>query len=218
MNRFAVRIWGSLVVAALVAAAYAIFVYAPLEQTMGIVQKIFYLHVPSAFVMFGAFVLSGGAGALYIAKRTDKLDALSEASAEVGLLFCTIVLVTGPLWGKIAWGAWWTWEPRLTATLILWLIFVSYFILRSSMENPQTAKLYAAVLAVFGCLDIPIIVGAVRLWRGVHPEVIRTEGGLPPSMQLTLLVSALAIILLGVTLILWRYRNATRDLFAKEER
>jgi len=137
---------------------------------------------------------------------------LAQASAEVGVLFCTLVLVTGPLWARPIWGVWWTWDPRLTMTVILWAIYASYLMLRAFGGEDDAVRRYAAVLGIVGVLDIPIIMVSVRLLRGIHPAVItRNEGGsglVDPWMRAGLVVSAVALILLAVWLIRLRMRTA----------
>jgi heme exporter protein C len=175
---------------------------------MGIVQRIFYVHVPSAWVAFLAFGIVALCSLGYLWLRDERLDAISVASAELGLLFTTIVLVTGPLWGKIAWGAWWVWEPRLTLTLLLWFIYVGYFILRGATESPERGKRFAAILGIVGAADIPLIHVSVTWFRSQHPEavILRPEGPqAAPVIVQTLLVSFLAFTLLFFGLLMVRY-------------
>src|SRR5512140_2174948 len=134
---------------------YAALVLAPTEQTMGAVQRIFYYHVPSAWVAFLLFFANFIASIVYLVKRQPGVDAFALATAEVGVVFCTVVLITGPIWAKPVWGIWWTWDARLTTTLVLWLIYVSYLVLRRYSTGSQTALL-AAALAIFGFVDVPI--------------------------------------------------------------
>src|SRR6185369_11378740 len=150
---------------------YAAMIGAPTEATMGPVQRIFYYHVPCAWVMFLAIPANFLASIIYLAKRNAVVDAVAVSTAEVGLVFCTIVLLTGPIWGKPAWGIWWTWDARLTSTLVLWLIYVSYLILRKYATGGQTQVL-AAVLAVFGFLDVPLVYMAIRWFRTQHPQPV----------------------------------------------
>ena len=132
------------------ASLYAIFIVAPVEQQMGIVQKIFYFHVPSAYAMYIGFGVSAVGSAVYLLKRDPRWDALGVAGAEVGMLFCSIVLLTGPLWARKAWGVWWTWDPRLTTTLLVGMIFAAYLALRSMGDAGEVEKRFAAGLALFG--------------------------------------------------------------------
>jgi len=194
----------------MLAALYLVFMVVPTEQQMGIVQRIFYFHVSSAWMAFIGFFLVAGASAVYLWNGSRAADRLAEAAAEVGVLFCSLVLVTGPIWARPIWGVWWTWDPRLTMTVILWAIYVSYLMLRAFGGADEAVNRYAAVLGIIGVLDIPIIMVSVRLLRGMHPAVItRNEGGsglVDPWMRLALLVSAVALILLGSWLMQLRAR------------
>ena len=184
------------------ATLYAIFVVAPVEKQMGIVQKIFYFHVPSAYAMYLGFVVSAVGSALYLIKREPKWDALGVAGAEVGTLFCLIVLLTGPLWARKAWGVWWTWDPRLTTTLLAGMIFAAYLALRSMGDAGEVEKRFAAGLALFGLIDLPLIHYSVQRWRGVHPMVITGKGGgLESEMYWALGLSFIAFTGLAVLLI-----------------
>ena len=158
-------------------------------------------------VMMAFLVLGGVFSLIYILKRSQKFDALAVSFIEVGFLFCTAVLLTGPLWAKPVWGTWWTWEPRLTSTFFVWLIFFGYFMLRANLENKEHARLYSAVIALFGCLDIPIIILAVKVWRGVHPQVLGSRANLPDQMWIVLLVSIVTIFLVASQLVLARFRR-----------
>src|SRR5579871_4756457 len=135
---------------------YQALVGAPTEATMGPVQRIFYYHVPNAWVMELCFPLNFLASIIYLITRKPAVDAFAVATAEVGVVFCTVVLLTGPIWARPVWGIWWTWDVRLTSTLVLWLIYVSYLLLRRFSTSSQTPVL-AAVLAIFGALDVPLV-------------------------------------------------------------
>lgn len=207
-----VRRWGSvlsvLALAAMVWAFWMIFFYAPTEREMGIVQRIFYVHVPSAWVAFLAFGIVALCSLGYLWLREEKLDAIAVSAAELGMLFTTVVLITGPLWGKIAWGAWWVWEPRLTLTLLLWFIYLGYFMLRGATESPERGKRFAAVLGIVGAVDIPLIHLSVQWFRSQHPQpvIMRPEGPTAdPEIVQTLLVSLLAFTLTFFALLLFRY-------------
>jgi len=199
---------GALATAALLASFWMIFFYAPTEATMGIVQRIFYVHVPSAWVAFMAFGIVALCSLGYLWLRDDRLDAISVSAAELGLVFTTIVLISGPLWGRLAWGAWWVWEPRLTLTLLLWFIYVGYFILRGATESAERGKRFAAILGIVGAVDIPLIHLSVTWFRSQHPQavVMRPEGPqADPEIVQTLLVSLLAFTLLFFALLMLRY-------------
>src|SRR5207245_11414850 len=156
--------------------------------------------------------LVAGAGARWLWSGARAAGRVAEAAAAVGVLFCTLVLVTGPIWARPVWGVWWTWDPRLTMTVILWAIYASSLMLRGFGGEDDAVRRYAAVLGIIGVLDIPIIMVSVRLLRGIHPAVLtRNEGGsglVDPWMRLGLLVSSVALILLGVWLMQLRVRTA----------
>lgn len=206
------RRWGyvlaALAAATLLLSLWMIFFYVPTERSMGIVQRIFYVHVPAAWVGFLAFGIVALCSAGYLWLRDARLDAIAVSAAELGMVFTTIVLVTGPLWGKIAWGAWWVWEPRLTLTLLLWFIYLGYFVLRGAAENPERGKRLAATLGILGAVDIPLIHVSVNWFRSQHPQpvILRPEGpSADPAIVVTLLVSLLGFTLLFFALLLFRY-------------
>lgn len=190
---------------------WLIFCYAPEEATQGVVQKIFYYHVSSAFCMYFGFLIAGLGALLYLLKKEDRYEALSEAGAEVGLLFCTMVLVSGPLWARPIWGTWWTWDPRLTTTLLVWLLFLAITFLRRFVGDQPRGKVATAVLTLFALLDLPLIFLAVKLWRGVHPSVLGKSESMPPSMRLTLIVSNITVMILFFALVRISYLVALRQ-------
>jgi len=185
---------------------YEALVAAPTEQTMGDVQRIFYYHVPSAWTAFLLFSINFVASLIYLIWRNMKADILALASAEVGVVFCTVVLVTGPIWARPVWGIWWTWDLRLTLTLLLWLIYVSYLMLRRFSTSGQT-PLLAAVLAVFGALDIPLVYFSIWFFRTQHPSPVIGDGGsLDPRMARVLLINWAAFSCLAWLICWTRYR------------
>lgn len=186
--------WLSL--ALLVVALYLVFGYAPIEQTMGIVQKVFYLMVPMGWLALLSFLTVFVGSILYLKTKAPKWDILAYSAAEVGLVFTTLALVSGSIWAKPVWGVWWTWEPRLTATLVLWLIYLAYFMVRSFTAEESRGATFAAIVGIVGFIDIPIIALATTLWRGMHPGAVIFKGGLAPPMLLTLLVSLAAFTVL----------------------
>ena len=206
------RLLAALVFVAVLAALYLVFVVAPTEREMGVVQRIFYFHVGSFWVAFTAFFVVAGASAVYLWNRAPTADRLAHASAEVGVLFCSMGLVTGPLWARPIWGVWWDWDPRLTMTVILWAIYASYLMLRAFGGDEDAVRRYAAVLGIVGVIDIPVIRVSVRLLRGIHPSVLtRPEGGSglgDPRMRAALFVSAVALTLLAGWLVELRMRGA----------
>jgi heme exporter protein C len=184
----------------------ALFV-APTEQTMGEVQRIFYYHAPTAWVAGLCFFVNFLASIVYLWKRSLNADALALASAEVGVVFCTIVLITGPIWARPVWGIWWTWEARLTSTLVLWMIYVSYLVLRRFAAGSQTPVL-AAALAIFGFVDVPIVYMSIRWFRTQHPQPVIAGGegsGLDPAMWHAFLWNLLAFTCVGIVFIATRY-------------
>jgi heme exporter protein C len=192
---------------------------APTEQTMGDIQRIFYYHVPSAWTSFAFFFVNFLASIWYLMKRRATSDALALASAEVGVVFCTIVLITGPLWAKPVWGIWWTWDARLTTTLVLWLIYVSYLILRRFSDSQQTPTL-AAALAIFGFLDVPIVYMSIRWWRTQHPQPVIGGGagsGIDPSMKFALYTNFLAFMALAAIMVWFGYKLAMDEQRLEEE-
>jgi heme exporter protein C len=221
----------ALTCAFMLAALWLVFMVVPTEREMGIVQRIFYFHVSSAWAAFLGFFLVAGGSAVYLWNGSRRADRLAYASAEVGVLFCTLVLVTGPIWARPIWGVWWTWDPRLTMTVILWAIYASYLMLRAFGGEDDAVRRYAAVLGIVGVLDIPIIRVSVRLLRGIHPSVItQKEGGgsglVDPSMRTALYVSSVALLLLAWWLVQLRMRTGRlhdevaalrREALAREE-
>lgn len=185
--------------------------FTPIEALQGPAQKILYVHAPSAWVAFLAFGLVAVTGALYLWLKDPKLDRVAESSAEVGVVFTTVVLITGPLWGKPIWGAYWTWDARLTLTLFLWFIYVDYIILRGAIDNPEIRARYCAVLGILGAMLVPFIHLSVYIFRTLHPRPILLKPSapsLPHEMLITLLSAFGAFTLLYVWLLRERYRLA----------
>ena len=187
---------------------YQALVVAPTEQTMGEVQRIFYYHAPTAWVAGLCFFVNFLASVAYLLRRNSNADALAAASAEVGVVFCTIVLITGPIWARPVWGIWWTWDARLTTTLVLWLIYVGYLILRRFATGSQTQTL-GAVVAIFGFVDVPIVYMSIRWFRTQHPSPVIGGGensGLDPAMWHAFLWNLLAFTCVGIIFVTARYR------------
>ncbi|MBW2064702.1 MAG: cytochrome c biogenesis protein CcsA [Deltaproteobacteria bacterium] len=190
----------------MIAALYSIFIYSPVEKTMGIVQKIFYIHVPFAFLAFISFLITFVTAILYLYTRDLKWDVISACSVEVGLVFCTLVLLTGPIWAKPIWNVWWTWDPRLTTTLILWFVYMAYLLFRSVLRENQRAP-FSAVYGIIGFINVPLTFFAVRLWRTIHPVVITSKGmNISFPMKLTLMLSFFSFCLLFLFILLSRVR------------
>jgi heme exporter protein C len=208
MNRGAAVVLAPTVLAPMLTGLYMVFAWVPTEAAQGVVQRIFYFHVASAWVAFAAFALVAVGGILYLWLDLPVFDHIAHAAAETGMLFCTLVLVTGSIWAKPIWGTWWTWDSRLTTTLILWLLYGGYLALRAfGGPTAQTAR-FASVLGIIAAADVPVIIVSVRLWRTIHPAVlIMREGGHgleDPRMVATLLVSIVAFTALFVWLLILR--------------
>jgi heme exporter protein C len=204
--RYAFIIFALLTAALLSYGLYQALVVAPTEQTMGDVQRIFYYHVPSAWAAFCLFFVNLVASIWYMVRRNPKADALALAAAEVGVVFCTIVLVTGPIWARPVWGIWWTWDLRLTLTLVLWLIYVAYLILRKFSTSGQTPVI-AAVLAIFGALDVPLVYFSIWFFRTQHPQPVMGGGGsIDPRMLHAFFINLIAFSCFGALVCWSRYR------------
>jgi heme exporter protein C len=190
-------LYGGMVVTML-AAFYFIFLYAEIEKTMGAVQKIFYMHVPSAWVAFLAFFVTFVFSILFLIKRKRIYDTYAYVSAEIGVVFTAIVLTTGPIWAKSSWNTWWAWEPRLTTTLILFFLFMAYLMVRQMDGVWDKKARLAAVFGIIGFADVPIVFFAIRWWQSkFHPIVFgdgpsQQGGGIAPSMLVALLVTIAA--------------------------
>ena len=199
---------GAAVVATVIRAAF----YTPLEAKQGAAQKIFYLHVPAAWVAFLAFFFVAAASGVYLWLRDPRLDLFAESSAEVGVVFTTVVLITGPLWAKPIWGTYWAWwDVRLVSTLFLWFIYLAYLVLRGAIESPELRARYSAVLGILGALLIPFIHLSVYLFSTMHPLPIvgkPSKPSLPGEMLLTLMVSLFSFTLLYFAFLRSRYAYA----------
>jgi len=188
---------------------WAAFVYAPTELVEGEVQRIFYIHVPMAWLAYLAFFLVAVASALYLWRRDERWDWFARANAEIGAIFTTLVLITGSIWGKSFWGAWWVWDARLTTTLILWFVYVGYLVLRSYTGRTAQGARVAAVVGILGFVDVPINYFAVTWWRTLHPSAVLPLGSepqLPASMLIALMIALAAFTLLFGFLLLQVYR------------
>ncbi len=186
--------------------------YVPTESSMGIVQRIFYFHVPSALTAFLAFFVAFVASIGYMVTRRLTWDNVALASVEIGVTFCTMVIVTVPLWARPVWGSWWPWEPRLTTTLILWMLYIVYLLLRTYSENREQQARFCAVMGIIAFLDVPIVYFSVKWWRGVHPIVFGSGGGgIAPRMSHAFLGALLTFFLLYALLLIQRTRLARME-------
>lgn len=190
-------------------AGYAALFIAPDEKTMHEIQRIFYFHMPSFITAFVAFFICFIANVAYLARRDAKWDWLGVSAAEVGVAFCTVGLITGPIWAHPVWGVWWTWDARLTSTFVLWLLYVAYLLLRSVTPDAQKRATFSAVFGIFACLDVPFVYLSIRLFRTQHPQPVVFGGqgsGLNPTMKMVLWICWAALLLLMAVLMRQRYR------------
>jgi len=201
-------------------AGYAIFIVAPMERTMRELQRIFYIHAASGLAgliaFFGSFLASVG----YLASRQERWDWLAVALAEAGEVFCTVVLVTGPIWARPVWGIWWTWDARLTLTFVLWLLYAGYLMLRRLSEDPSRRAMLAAVFNVFAFVDVPLVYFSIRWWRTQHPGPVIAGGpgsGLDPRMWHVFLIVWTGLLLLLLVFVQQRYRVAALEAVLEEE-
>lgn len=188
----------------MIAALYGAFIYAPREKTMGDLQRIFYFHMATWWVAFLAFAVVFGASLGYLATRRRRYDTVALASAEVGVIFTSLGLVTGPIWAKPAWGVFWTWDARLTTALVLWLMYISYLMLRHFVPDEERRANLAAVAGIIAFVDVPIVIMSIRWWRTQHPQPVilgGPESGLNPLMAQALFMSLLAFLFLYLWLI-----------------
>lgn len=193
----------------MMAAVYMVFVYAPMEKVMGWPQKIFYFHVPVAIFCYAGFFITFAGSIGYLWTKDPLWDRAAVCGADLGVALATLMLVTGMLWGKPIWGAWWTWDPRLTTSFILWLIFVGYLVLRSRVEDETLRAKYAAVMGIVGYADVPLVHWSVKLWsRGLHPVLEKAPGdpGMAPEMFAALQVCFAAFGLLFALVFIQRLR------------
>jgi heme exporter protein C len=193
-------------VALMVLVAGAIFLFAPTDALQGPVQRIFYLHVSSAIAAYGCFAVVLLGGAIYLRSENLAADRLARAGAVVGLVFTTVCLVMGMLWAKPIWGAFWTWDARLTSTLVLWIIYAGYLLVRRLAEPGRQAARFAAVVGIFGFVDVPVVHFSVTWWRTVHPGPVIVNDALPPEMLATFLFTMACTLALAAVMIAIRYR------------
>ena len=210
---------GTLSLIGMMVSIWMIFIYAPMDAIQGNPQRIFYFHVPMAWLGMLGFVIVAIGGIGYLVKKDERWDWAARASAELGAFFITLALITGSIWGKTIWGTWWTWDARLTTTLILWFIYIGYLMLRSYMGRTPASARAGAVLAIVGVIDVPIIYESVNWWRTLHPSAeVGVQGALPPSVVLTLMVSLTTFTLLFSFLMIQLYQLQRAQTLAQQLR
>ncbi len=195
----------------IVVGLYMAFLYAPTEVNMGLVYRIFFFHLGAVASGFVAILLVAGAGIAYLRTNSRTWDRVAEASAEIGVLFTIITIVTGSIWARPIWGVWWTWDPRLTSYLILFLIYIAYLMLRASARDDPRVARFSAVFGIIGAVNVPIVIASARIWRGISPVLFQEtqQGftfGLTPEMTQTLIVCITAELLLFFFLLVQRIR------------
>lgn len=190
-----------------------VFLYAPEERVMGAAQKIFYFHVPAALATYGAVLVLLGGSLGYLWTRNRAWDNLARAATEVAFLLCSLVLLTGPIWAKPAWGTWWTWEARVTTTLVLWLLLAGCMMVRQYADSRDLGARLASIVGLVAALDVPIIHKAVVWWRGQHPQVFAPgqRDALAPEMQHSFLFGIVVFFLLSGLLVALRYHLASLE-------
>ena len=197
---------------AFLACTYLIFLWVPPIKASNpaeqIAQRIFYFHVPSAWIGFLAFFVVFVASFAYLWKRERKYELISVASAEIGVLFITLVLLTGPIWAKPVWGIWWTWDARLTSSLVLWLIYVAYLMLRRYLPDGNKRANLSAVVGIIGFIDVPIVYYSIRWWETQHPKAVMasSEGGLAAPMFFVFMFALASFTILYVYFMRKRYQ------------
>ena len=196
---------GAVLFAVMLGALYMALIGAPREKTMGDLQRIFYFHVPAAVAGIIAFAVNFAASVMYVIRKNRRWDNLGVAAAEIGVLFFSMVLVTGPIWAKPVWFVWWTWSPRLTASLILCMLYLAYLLIRKYIEDPERRGLVSAVFGIVAFADAPLVWFSIRWWRDIHPSPVLESGGLSPSMRPAFLTCLAAFLLLMVYLLRRRF-------------
>jgi len=193
----------------MLAAAAMIFFFAPTDALQGPVQRIFYLHVAAAIAAFASFATVLVGSVLYLWRGSLRADRVARASALVGLVFTTVTLVMGMMWAKPIWGSYWTWDARLTSTLVLWIIYAGYLLVRRLAAPGRQAARFAAVVGIFGFIDVPVVHFSVTWWQTVHPGPIIVNDALPPEMLATFFLTMACTLVLAAVMVVIRYRIET---------
>lgn len=186
----------------MIVSLYMVFIYAPTEAVMGNIQRIFYFHMGAVWVATIAFTVVFIASIQYLRKESRFWDILALSSAEIGVLFTTLTIITGSIWAKPVWGTWWTWDPQLTTTFILWILYVAYLMLRSATSSNLKQAKFAAVFGIIAFIDLPLVYLSVRLMRGISPVVFGGRGGgIAPRMMFTLVACLITFTILYIVLL-----------------
>jgi len=196
---------GIILTLAMTLALYMAFIGAPREKTMGDLQRIFYFHVPAAITGLSAFAVNFTASLMYVIRKKRWWDNLAVSAAEIGVVFLAMVLITGPIWAKPVWFIWWTWSPRLTASLILCLLYIAYMLIRNYIEDPDRRAMVSAVFGIVAFVDAPLVWFSIRWWRDIHPSPMLETGGLSPAMRPAFYVCLTAFLVLLVYLLRRRF-------------
>lgn len=191
---------------------YMAFLFAPTEAFMGDVQRIMYIHVASAQSAYLALLIALVASVLVLRRGGARWDALALAAVEVAVMFTTITLISGSFWARAVWGWWWTWDPRLTSTLVMWFVYMAYLVLRRALDDPERRARIAAVVAILGFINVPLVHMSVTWWVSIHPGSIRTgETQLHPDMLIALVIASLAMLATSVLLTWLRFRTEAAE-------
>jgi heme exporter protein C len=196
---------GIILILAMTLALYMAFIGAPREKTMGDLQRIFYFHVPAAITGLSAFAINFVASLMYVIRKNRWWDNLAISAAEIGVVFLAMVLITGPIWAKPVWFIWWTWSPRLTASLILCLLYIAYMLIRNYIEDPDRRAMVSAAFGIVAFVDAPLVWFSIRWWRDIHPSPMLETGGLSPAMRPAFYVCLTAFLVLLVYLLRRRF-------------
>jgi len=188
----------------------------PPDRDMAHLQKLMYVHVPSAWAAFVAFFITFCGSISYLITRRQKHDLLAASAAEVGVVLTGLTLVLGSIWGRPTWGVWWTWDPRLTSTLILFLIFAGYLALRSFTDDDDKRGRWSAAVGIFGALNVPVVYMSVQWWRTIH-QIQSTPSTVDPEYALGLRLNAFAFLFLMIVFVAWRLHAAVRERAAEAQ-
>ena len=210
---------GAITLVGLAISIWMDFFYAPTDAVEHQPQRIFYVHVPIGWVGMLAFVIMAIAGIVYLKSKDERWDWVARAAAEIGAVFITLTLITGSIWGRTTWGTWWTWDARLTTTLILWFVYIGYLMLRNYMGRTHASARAGAVMSIICVIDVPIIYESVNWWRTLHPTAeVGVQGALPTSVVLTLMVSLTVFTILYAVLMIQAYQLQRAQTLAQRMR